>query len=226
MDNAWAAAFEKVFTVKILSFLGQGLLNTLYIAAATIALSFVFGTILGLLRQSKLPVFSQLAAVYVETVRNIPLTLFIISMRFMTRLPPLESGIAAMTIFTSAIVAEIVRGGLNSVGKGQWEAAYSQGFSWVGSLWHVTVPQAVRRIRSPLVSQFVTTIKDTSFCAVVGTYELSFTSKIAAAHRSMVTAEDIIVIYMTVTVMYYLINLVFATIARHTRESAAKGLVR
>jgi putative glutamine transport system permease protein len=173
-----------------------------------------------------MPVFSQIAAGYVETVRNIPLTLFIISMRFMTRLPPLESGIAAMTVFTSAIVAEIVRGGLNSVGKGQWEAAYSQGFGWVGSLWYVIVPQAVRRIRSPLVSQFVTTIKDTSFCAVVGTYELSFTSKIAAAHRSMVTAEDIIVIYMTVTVMYYLINLVFATIARHTRENEAKGLVR
>lgn len=226
MDNVWIAALYKVFTVKIMSFLGQGLLNTLYIAAATIVLSFVFGTILGLLRQSRMPVFSQLAAVYVETVRNIPLTLFIISMRFMTKLPPLESGIAAMTIFTSAIVAEIVRGGLNSVGKGQWEAAYSQGFGWVGSLWYVIVPQAVRRIRSPLVSQFVTTIKDTSFCAVVGTYELSFTSKIAAAHRSMVTAEDIIVIYMTVTVMYYLINLVFATIARHTRESAAKGLVR
>ncbi len=226
MDNVWIAAFQKVFTVKIMAFLGQGLLNTLYIAVATIVLSFVFGTILGLLRQSKMPVFSQIAAVYVEIVRNIPLTLFIIVMRFMTKIPPLESGIAAMTIFTSSIVAEIVRGGLNSVGKGQWEAAYSQGFSWVGSLWYVIVPQAVRRIRSPLVSQFVTTIKDTSFCAVVGTYELSFTSKIAAAHRSMVTAEDIIVIYMTVTVMYYLINLVFATIARHTRESAAKGLVR
>ncbi len=226
MADPWVAAFQKVFTVKIMAFLGQGLLNTLYIAAATIVLSFIFGTILGLLRQSKLPVASQLATLYIETVRNIPLTLFIISMRFMTRLPPLESGIAAMTVFTSAIVAEIVRGGLNSVDKGQWEAAYSQGFSWVGSLWHVVVPQAVRRIRSPLVSQFVTTIKDTSFCAVVGTYELSFTSKIAAAHRSMVTSEDIIVIYMTVTLAYYLINLLFSTIARHTRDSAAKGLVR
>ncbi len=226
MADAWIAAFQKVYTVKILSFLGQGLLNTLYIAAATIVLSFVLGTILGLLRQSKMPFFSQLASIYIEVVRNIPLTLFIISMRFMTKLPPLESGIAAMTIFTSAVVAEIVRGGLNSVSKGQWEAAYSQGFSWIGSLWYVIIPQAVRRIRSPLVSQFVTTIKDTSFCAVVGTYELSFTSKIAAAHRSMVTAEDIIVIYMTVTAVYYLINLIFATIARNSRENAAKGLVR
>ncbi len=226
MADAWIAAFQKVYTVKILSFLGQGLLNTLYIAAATIVLSFVLGTILGLLRQSKMSFFSQLASIYIEVVRNIPLTLFIISMRFMTKLPPLESGIAAMTIFTSAVVAEIVRGGLNSVSKGQWEAAYSQGFSWIGSLWYVIIPQAVRRIRSPLVSQFVTTIKDTSFCAVVGTYELSFTSKIAAAHRSMVTAEDIIVIYMTVTAVYYLINLIFATIARNSRENAAKGLVR
>ena len=226
MADAWIAAFQKVYTVKILSFLGQGLLNTLYIAAASIVLSFVLGTILGLLRQSKMPFFSQLASIYIEVVRNIPLTLFIISMRFMTKLPPLESGIAAMTIFTSAVVAEIVRGGLNSVSKGQWEAAYSQGFSWIGSLWYVIIPQAVRRIRSPLVSQFVTTIKDTSFCAVVGTYELSFTSKIAAAHRSMVTAEDIIVIYMTVTAVYYLINLIFATIARNSRENAAKGLVR
>lgn len=226
MADPWIAAIQKVFTVRIMAFLGQGLLNTLYIAAVTILLSFVLGTVLGLLRHSRLPVISHLAAVYIETVRNIPLTLFIISMRFMTKLPPLESGIAAMTVFTCAIVAEIVRGGLNSVGKGQWEAAYSQGFSWTGSLRYVIVPQAVRRIRSPLVSQFVTTIKDTSFCAVVGTYELSFTGKIAAAHRSMVTSEDIIVIYMAVTLAYYLINLVFATIARHTRESAAKGLVR
>ncbi len=226
MADPWVAALQKVYRIDVLTFLGQGLLHTMYIAAATIVLSFVFGTILGLLRQSKMLVFSQLAALYIEIVRNIPLTLFIIAMRLMTKIPPLESGIAAMTIFTSAIVAEIVRGGLNSVGKGQWEAAYSQGFSWVGSLWHVIVPQAVRRIRSPLVSQFVTTIKDTSFCALVGTYELSYTSKIVAAHRTMVTAEDIIVVYMTVTVIYYFINLIFATIARHTRESAAKGLVR
>ncbi len=226
MANVWTAAFQKVFRVDVITFLGQGLLNTMYIAAATIVLSFIFGTVLGLLRQSKIPFFSQFAAVYIETVRNIPLTLFIIAMRLMTRIPPLESGIASMTIFTSAIVAEIVRGGLNSVGKGQWEAAYSQGFSWTGSLRYVIIPQAVRRIRSPLVSQFVTTVKDTSFCALVGTYELSYTSKIVAAHRTMVTSEDIIVIYMLVTVTYYLINLAFSAMARHTRENAAKGMVR
>ena len=226
MFDKWADAFSVVFTPKILLFLGQGLLNTLYIAAVSIALSLVFGTVLGLMRHAKEKLVSGVAAVYIEIVRNIPLTLFIISMRFLTKLPPLESGIAAMTVFTSAIVAEIVRGGLNSIGKGQWEAASSQGFTRIQTMWHVIVPQAIRRIRSPLISQFVTTIKDTSFCAIVGTYELSFTSKIVAAHRSIVTAEDILVLYLLVALIYYVINRAFSGLARRERGNAMKGVVR
>ncbi|MDR3051673.1 MAG: amino acid ABC transporter permease [Oscillospiraceae bacterium] len=226
MLDLWAQAIQKVFTIKILSFLGQGLLGTLYIASVSILLSLVFGTVLGLLRYRRPPVFGALAAGYIEVVRNIPLTLFIIAMRFMTKLPPLESGIAAMTVFTSAVVAEIVRGGLNSVQKGQWEAAYSQGFSTLQAMWHVVIPQAIRRIRSPLISQFVTAIKDTSFCAAVGTYELSFTSKIVASHRTIVTAQDIIVIYLLVALVYYIINALFAGLARRSRGSDAKGAVR
>lgn len=226
MFDKWATAFSVVFTPKILLFLGQGLLNTLYIAAVSILLSLVFGTVLGLMRNSRGKLASGIAAVYIELVRNIPLTLFIISMRFMTKLPPLESGIAAMTVFTSAIVAEIVRGGLNSVNKGQWEAASSQGFSRLQTMWYVVIPQAMRRIRSPLISQFVTTIKDTSFCAIVGTYELSFTSKIVAAHRTIVTAEDILVLYLVVALIYYLINRAFSGLARRERGSAMKGVVR
>lgn len=226
MFDRWTNAVSVVFTPKILLFLGQGLLNTLYIAAVSILLSLVFGTVLGLMRNTKEKLVSTIAAVYIEVVRNIPLTLFIISMRFMTKLPPLESGIAAMTVFTSAIVAEIVRGGLNSIGNGQWEAASSQGFSRIQTMWHVIIPQAMRRIRSPLISQFVTTIKDTSFCAMVGTYELSFTSKIVAAHRTIVTAEDILVLYLVVALIYYCINRLFSGLARRDRGNAMKGVVR
>ncbi|MDR1262213.1 MAG: amino acid ABC transporter permease [Oscillospiraceae bacterium] len=226
MFETWARAFQKVFTPQILKFLGTGLLNTLYIAAVSIALSFIFGTMLALMRSRKLGALTVFSTMYIEAIRNIPLTLFIIGMRFMTRLPPLESGIAAMTVFTSAVVAEIVRGGLNSIHKGQWEAAYSQGFSTVGTMVKVIVPQALRRIRSPLIAQFVTTIKDTSFCAAVGTYELSFTSKIVASHRTIVTAQDILVVYLLVALAYYLVNLMFSTIARRARDNGAKGFVK
>ncbi len=226
MLERWADAFSTVFAPNILLFLGKGLLNTLYIAAVSIVLSLIFGTVLGLMRNMKERLVRGVATVYIEVVRNIPLALFIIAMRFLTKLPPLLSGIAAMTVFTSAIVAEIVRGGLNSVGKGQWEAATSQGFSRTQTMWYVIIPQALRRIRSPLISQFVTTIKDTSFCAVVGTYELSFTSKIVAAHRTIVTAEDILLLYLLVAMIYYVINRLFSGIARRQRGNAMKGVVR
>ncbi len=226
MADKWLKAFQTVFSPKVLLFLGQGVLNTLYIATFTILFSLVFGTVLGLMRNSKSRPVRWLATLYIEVVRNIPLLLFIIAMRFMTKLPPLESGIAAMTVFTSAIVAEIVRGGLNSVGIGQWEAATSQGFSRLQTMWFVIIPQALRRIRSPLISQFVTTVKDTSFCAVVGTYELSFVSKIIGSNRSIVTAEDILVLYLLVALIYYVINRIFSGLARRERGNAMKGVVR
>lgn len=223
MLDAWIAAIEKIYTVNILEFLMKGLLNTLYIAAATIVLSFLFGSLLGFARYRRIPILGTLATCYIEVVRNIPLTLFIIGMRFMVSLPPLESGIAAMTLFTSAVAAEIVRGGFNGVPKGQWEAAYSQGFGTMRTLLHVTGPQALRSIRSPLISQFVTTIKDTSFCAIVGTYDLTFTGKIIASHRSIVTAEDIIVVYATVALVYYLVNVTCATIAKRGKAARVRS---
>lgn len=226
LSQAWTNAFQRVFAPKILLFLLQGLKNTMYIAVVTILLSLVIGTILGLMRSGRVKALRVLSALYIETVRNIPLTLFIIGMRFMTKLPPLESGIAAMTVFTSAIVAEIVRGGLNSVHPGQWEAAHSQGFGYVGAMLFVILPQSLRRIRSPLTSQFVTTIKDTSFCALVGTYELSFTSKIAAAHKSIVTAEDILLIYLVVAAAYYLVCSIFAYFARRQKEQVGQTVLK
>lgn len=221
MLDAWTSAFQKIFRIPVLRYLGLGLLNTIYIAAGAIVLSLFFGTLLGLLRHSKNRLLSSLAAVYIEIVRNIPLTLFIMMVRFMTPLEPVLSGIAAMSIFTSAIVAEIVRGGLNGIAPGQWEAAFSQGFGPVGTMWYIIIPQAIRKIRSPLVSQFVTTIKDTSFCAIVATAELSYSSKVLLAQQRTIglrTAEDIIVLYLFIALIYYVITHLFASIARHEKK--------
>ncbi len=114
-------------------------------------------------------------------MRKIPLLLFILSFRLLLpsvilgiRIPDkaVFSGIVAMTVFTSAMVAEILRVGLNGIPQGQWEAAASQGFSRYKTLRYIILPQALRKILVPMLGQLVTCLKDTSFLQVVGISEL------------------------------------------------------
>lgn len=114
-------------------------------------------------------------------MRKIPLLLFILSFRLLLpsvilgiRIPDkaVFSDIVVMTVFTSAMVAEILRGGLNGIPQGQWEAAASQGFSRYKTLRYIILPQALRKILVTMLGQFVTCLKYTSFLQVVGTSEL------------------------------------------------------
>ncbi|MDR3243186.1 MAG: amino acid ABC transporter permease [Elusimicrobiota bacterium] len=193
-----------VFSPENIIFLLRGLEITLIIAFSTIALSFIFGSILGIARFSGKGIFAKLASVYIDTVRNIPLLLFIIGFRFTLPLPPVASAIASMTVFTSAMVAEIVRGGLLSVSRGQWEAAYSQGFSFIGAMVHIVLPQAVKKILKPLMSQFVTAIKDTSFCAIIAVHELMYSGMIVMGKFTY--SRQIIVLYALIALIYFIIN--------------------
>ena len=98
-----------------------------------------------------------------ELFKNTPLLLWIMFTFFVAQLPPLPAAVLAFTLFTAASVAEIVRGGLASVPAGQYEAAHSQGFSAPQMYLYIILPQALRNMVPALLSQFVTTIKDTSY---------------------------------------------------------------
>ena len=121
--------------------------------------------------------YQQLLAFIVEIIRNLPLLLIIFFTYFALpeaglKLEITTAAIVALTIFEAAMISEIVRSGLLSIEKGQIEAARASGLSYIQALRHIILPQALRRMVPPLVSQFISLLKDTSLAVVISLPEL------------------------------------------------------
>ena len=197
---------------SLISFLLEGLAVTLKISFFSIIFSVIFGTLIGLTFYLKIPVLKQLSILYVDIVRNVPCLLLVLTARFMTPLLPTYSGILAMSVFTSAIMSEIIRSGLNSLPKGQIEAAQSQGMSTLQIVWHIVLPQAYRNIIPPMMSQFTTVIKDSAFVWAVGTEELTGKGMILIGKYS--STAQVFAIFGAVAILYFLLNYSLSVLAR------------
>ena len=134
----------------------------------------------------------------------------------------------ALTVYTSSVIAEIIRGGLNAVPRGQFETAYTQGFGIVKTMYYVVLPQALRNVVPTLLSQIITTIKDSSFLANVATIELmSRVRKILSSANvynglGTINVSDVFVLYGTAAVIYFVINFSLSLWVR--RMQAKRGV--
>ena len=154
---------------------------TIYLAVAGILLSFPLGVLLALGRRSTLPVVRLVCAAYIELIRGVPLIAILFLGFFMLgfflepgwdRPTEVTRALVAFVLFTAAYVAEIVRGGLQAVPRGQVEAAMAVGLSPLKTTRLIVLPQALRAVIPGLVGQFISLFKDTSLVFIIGLTEL------------------------------------------------------
>ena len=152
---------------------------TLFVAVLTIMLSFPLGVMLALARTSRQPIFRVLATSYIEVIRGVPLitVLIFFSVVLQLFLPPgmeiaqLAGAVAGYTLFSAAYLAENVRGGLQSIRRGQFEAADAVGLTSTQRTGFIVLPQALRVSIPPLVGQVIATFKETSLLAIIGIFD-------------------------------------------------------
>ncbi|MEZ5341444.1 MAG: amino acid ABC transporter permease [Acidimicrobiales bacterium] len=155
-----------------------GLLLTLTLAACATVFSFPIGLLLALARRSELPVIRWMATIYIEIIRGVPLITLLFMGQFLlgffigsTSISNVTRAIVAMTLFTAAYVAEIVRGGLQALPKGQTEAGQALGLAPTQTMRLIVLPQALRAVIPSMVGQFISMFKDTSLVFIVGLTE-------------------------------------------------------
>ena len=166
-----------------------GLPLTLILATFGIALAFPFGLILALGRRSNLPAVRTICIVYIELIRGVPLIslLFMSSVMLPLFLPEgmnfdkLLRALIGVILFQSAYVAEVVRGGLQAIPKGQYEAAAAMGLGYWRSMGLVILPQALKLVIPGIVNTFIALFKDTSLVIIIGLFDLLNSVKQAAA---------------------------------------------
>ncbi|WP_461393464.1 amino acid ABC transporter permease, partial [Deferrisoma sp.] len=181
--------------------LTKGLWTTLWISFFSGVLGLVLGLVTGLARISKNPTLKGLAVFYVELIRGTPLLVQIFIFYFfigtVLSLDRIVAGILALAVFAGAYTAEIVRAGIQSIPRGQMEAARSLGMTLFQAMRYIILPQAFKRILPPLAGQFISLIKDSSLVSVIAITDLT------KAGREVITSTfATFEIWFTVAALY------------------------
>lgn len=189
-----------------------GLLVTLVISLVGIICSIPLGILLALGRQSKLPIIKTLCVMFIELWRAVPLitVLFMASIMlplFMpqgTTVDKLLRALVGVTLFSSAYLAEVVRGGLQALPRGQYEAASALGLSYWKSMGLIILPQAIKHVIPGIVNSFIALFKDTSLVSIVGIFDLLNTVQAASSDINWASPTQAITGYLFAAMVFWI----------------------
>jgi len=240
----WQVLSNDLYT-QVLGTLSKGIKITLFVTFVGFALASSLGLGLALMSMSRWIVVRQAARLYIEVVRGVPIIVLLLYVAFVLApalvalwnwvtgglgFDPIRNrdfsmlwrATIALTIGYSAFIAEVFRAGLQSVEKGQIEAAEALGLGGWHRFRHIIFPQAFRRILPPLGNDFVAMVKDSSLVSVLGVLDVTQAGKITAAgnFRYFETYNIVALIYLTMTIG---LSLMLRRLERHLRDKSPSG---
>jgi putative glutamine transport system permease protein len=210
----WVALFSdwKIFA--------EGFTTTIIVSVLALALALILGIVFGVLGTSHWTIAKVVARVYVEFIQNTPLVIQVFFLyhglpHMGVMLPVFVVGVLGVGVYHGAYIAEVVRAGINSIHRGQMEAALSQGFSFWGAMRHIILPQAARVVLPPLTNQAVNLIKNTSVLAMVAGGDLMY-------HADSWSSDNLYYgpAYVVVGLLYLILSLPLATLTRRLENKA------
>jgi glutamate transport system permease protein len=247
------ANWEWVFAGRNFMFLVERFLNNILLALITMSLSLILGLVIALLRISKNKVTSTVTGIWIDVWRNLPVLLILLYFGLALPqgvkefwvdiapgfLPPqirssgqVIASIVALTIYNSAVIAEIFRAGIQSLERGQGEAAAALGLTYWKSMRIVILPQGLRRMVPATVSQLITLTKDTSLVSILAIQELVAAGSIVnntsgSPFVGVGVPAPILQVYIVVGGMFVVFNLALSLLSRRleVRERKRAGEV-
>jgi aspartate/glutamate/glutamine transport system permease protein len=195
----------------------EGFLNTVQVSVIALIGSFLLGALIAVFRISPVKSLNRLGTIYVEFIRNIPLLLVVLF--FYLGMPSLgipldgfKAGTLGLTVYTAAFIAEAIRAGIQTVPRGQSEAARSSGLSYMQTMLHVILPQAIKIVLPSIGNQFINLVKNSSILAVVAGMDLMY-------YADLINSDTFLPLTVyTFVAIFYLILTVPLSFAVHYME--------
>jgi len=228
LTHGFTEGGEGFFTIAKTNLWG-GLLLTFLLTVVGILFSFPLGVLLALGRRSELPIIRWFSVTYIELVRGVPLItiLFMAQLMLPLFLPEgmtIDRVLRAMvgiTLFSAAYLAENVRGGLQAIPKGQFEAAHALGLNGAQTMIFIILPQALRLVIPILVGQFIAVFKDTSLVAIVGLLDLVGIARTILAQPAFLGLQR--EVYAFISLIYWVLSYGMSYLSQRLEESLGVG---
>lgn len=220
--------------IKIISdywpMLLQSLGQTLLLTVLSLIFAFIIGLIFGIMNVSKIKILNIIGTIYVDGIRGVPLIVLAFFIYFGVpagiqamgasnfKLSALTAGTIALSMNAGAYMAEIFRGGIQSVDKGQMEAARSLGLGYGKTMSKVILPQAIRTMIPSIINQFIISLKDTSILSVIGFPELTKAGNIIVGNTFMALQ-----VWGIIGIMYIIVIVTLSHIAKYIERRVTVG---